>query len=159
HLGRLRAPGRAVAGAGLCAKGAGRGGRRLRDRDHRPAPRSDTARRARVRSAGFAHAQLTRSCMNKSALPLPSLAARWYVLVMTVIVSTLSIADRYVISTVLEPIRLELRLTDSNIAFLTGVSLAIFYVLFGLPLSWLVDRYSRRWIITASVIAWSFMTT
>jgi len=98
--------------------------------------------------------------MNDSSPPqYPSLATRWYVLVMTVIVYTLSIADRFVISTLLEPIRLELGLSDSGIAFLTGVSLAIFYVLFGLPLSWLVDRYSRRWIITLSVIAWSAMTT
>ncbi len=52
---------------------------------------------------------------------------------MMVLVYTLSIADRYVISTVLEPIRLELQLTDSGIAFLTGVSLALFYVVLGFP--------------------------
>src|SRR3954462_619458 len=89
----------------------------------------------------------------------PSLAARWYVLVMMMLVYTLSIADRYVISTVLEPIRLELHLTDSSIGFLTGVSLALFYVTFGFPISWLTDRSSRRNIIAASLIAWSVMTT
>jgi MFS family permease len=83
---------------------------------------------------------------------------RWYVLFAMVGVYTLSIADRYVISTVLEPIRLELHLTDSGIAFLTGVSLALFYVFFGFPLSWLIDRYSRRNIIAFSVVAWSVMT-
>ena len=89
----------------------------------------------------------------------PSLAARWYVLLMMMLVYTLSIADRYVISTVLEPIRLELHLTDSSIGFLTGVSLALFYVTFGFPISWLTDRSSRRNIIAASLIAWSVMTT
>ena len=84
---------------------------------------------------------------------------RWYVLLVMVGVYALSIADRYVISTLLEPIRLELQLTDSGIAFLTGVSLALFYVLFGFPMSWLIDRYSRRNIIALSVIAWSAMTT
>jgi len=83
---------------------------------------------------------------------------RWYVLFAMVAVYTLSIADRYVISTVLEPIRLELQLTDSGIAFLSGVSLALFYVFFGFPLSWLTDRSSRRNIIAASVIVWSAMT-
>ncbi len=87
-----------------------------------------------------------------------SLVARWYVLLMMVAVYTLSIADRYAISTVLEPIRLELHLTDSGIAFLTGTSLALFYVVFGFPLSWLTDRYSRRIILTCSVLAWSAMT-
>jgi len=76
--------------------------------------------------------------------------ARWYVLLMMVAVYSFSIADRYAISTVLEPIRLELHLTDSGIAFLTGTMLAFFYVLFGFPLSWLTDRYSRRIILTCS---------
>jgi len=88
-----------------------------------------------------------------------TLAARWYVLIMMCLVYTLSIADRYVISTVLEPIRLELELTDSSIAFLTGVSLALFYVTFGFPISYLLDRSSRRNIIAASLVAWSVMTT
>jgi MFS family permease len=88
-----------------------------------------------------------------------SLAYRWYVLVMMCLVYTLSIADRYVVSTVLEPMRIELHLTDRGIASLTAVSLAIFYVLFGFPLSWLIDRWSRRYILTISLVIWSAMTT
>ena len=87
-----------------------------------------------------------------------SLIARWYVLLMMVVVYTLSIADRYSVFTVMEPIRLELHLTDSGVAFLTGTMLAIFYVLFGFPLSWLIDRVSRRVVITFSVLGWSAMT-
>jgi len=83
---------------------------------------------------------------------------RWYVLIMMVLVYTLSIADRYVISTVLEPIRLELQLTDSGIAFLTGVALALFYVTMGFPLSWLIDRGNRRNIIAVCLVLWSAMT-
>jgi MFS family permease len=85
-------------------------------------------------------------------------ARRWYVLIMMVLVYTLSIADRYVISTVLEPIRLELQLTDSGIAFLTGVALALFYVTLGFPLSWLIDRGNRRNIIAVCLVLWSAMT-
>jgi MFS family permease len=87
-----------------------------------------------------------------------SLAERWYVAITMCAVYTLSICDRYSISTVLEPIRRELHLSDANIAFLTGVSLAIFYVIFGFPLSWLIDRKSRRAIIGACLIAWSALT-
>jgi MFS family permease len=83
---------------------------------------------------------------------------RWYVLIAMVLVYTLSIADRYSISTVLEPIRIELQLSDSRIAFLTGVSLALFYVFFGIPLSMLADRWNRRNIIAVSLVAWSVMT-
>ncbi len=85
-------------------------------------------------------------------------ATRWYVLLMMVLVYTLSIADRYVISTVLEPIRLELQLTDSGIAFLTGVALALFYVVLGFPISYLIDRGNRRNIIAICLILWSAMT-
>jgi MFS family permease len=89
---------------------------------------------------------------------LPSLATRWYVLLIVVLVYTMSIADRYSISTVQESIRLELHLSDSGVAFLTGVSLAFFYVFLGFPISWLIDRYSRRNIIALSLLAWSLMT-
>ena len=94
----------------------------------------------------------------KRPVPTTSLAQRWYVAVMMCLVYTLSICDRYSISTVLEPIRRELHLSDANIAFLTGVSLALFYVVFGFPLSWLIDRSSRRNIIGICLIAWSLLT-
>jgi len=88
----------------------------------------------------------------------PSALVRWYALVCMCLVYTVSIADRYVISTVLEPIRLELKLTDSGVAFLTGVSLSLFYVSFGIPLSLLVDRWNRCRIIAFCMTAWSALT-
>lgn len=87
-----------------------------------------------------------------------SLAGAWYVAVMMCVTYALNIADRYSISTVLEPIRLELHLSDASIAFLTGVSLAIFYVVLGFPVSWLIDRSSRRNIIAVSIALWSALT-
>lgn len=87
-----------------------------------------------------------------------STARRWYVLIIMCLVYTISIAHRYVISTVLEPIRIELNLTDSGVAFLTGVSLAFFYVSFGIPISMLTDRKNRRNIITLSMVVWSTLT-
>jgi MFS family permease len=83
---------------------------------------------------------------------------RWYALLVMVLVYTVSIADRYVISTVLEPIRLELHLSDSGVAFLTGVSLSLFYVSFGVPISLLADRLNRCKIIAFSMTAWSAFT-
>ena len=61
-------------------------------------------------------------------------------LILTCLIYAINIADRYVVSTVLEPIRLELRLDDAGVAFLTGAPLALFYVTFGIPISWLADR-------------------
>ncbi len=87
-----------------------------------------------------------------------SLGQRWYVLIIMMLAYTINIADRYVMSTVLEQIRLELKLTDSGVAFLTGVSLAFFYVIMGIPLSWIADRYNRRNLLAASITIWSAMT-
>jgi MFS family permease len=74
------------------------------------------------------------------------------------LIYAINIADRYVVSTVLEPIRLELHLTDVGVAFLTGVPLALFYVTFGIPISWLADRANRRNILAVSLIIWSGFT-
>ena len=87
-----------------------------------------------------------------------TLGLRWYVLFIMMLAYTINIADRYVMSTVLEPIRLELGLSDSGVAFLTGVSLALFYVTMGLPLSWIADRHNRRNLLAISMTIWSGMT-
>ena len=101
--------------------------------------------------------------MMASAAPITadsasSMRQRWYVLFIMMLAYTINIADRYVMSTVLEPIRLELGLTDSGVAFLTGVSLALFYVTMGLPLSWIADRHNRRNLLAISMTIWSGMT-
>ena len=83
---------------------------------------------------------------------------RWYVVIVMCLVYAVSIADRYVVSTVLEPIRLDLQLTDAGVGFLTGVPLGLFYVSFGIPMSWLADRKNRRNILAASLILWSGFT-
>ena len=49
-----------------------------------------------------------------SAAPTLS-RARWYVVLVFGLVYALNIADRYVVSTVLEPIRIEFGLSDSGV--------------------------------------------
>jgi len=86
------------------------------------------------------------------------LLQRWYVLIVMCAVYAINIAARYVVTTVFEPIRLELKLTDAGAAFLTGVPLALFYVSCGIPIAWLADRSNRRNIVAASLILWSGFT-
>jgi MFS family permease len=89
---------------------------------------------------------------------MPSLAARWYVLILMCAVYTLSITDRYMVTQVLEPIRLELHLTAGGVGALTGLWLGLFYITMGFPISWMIDRGSRRNIVAASIVGWSVMT-
>ena len=50
-------------------------------------------------------------------------------------VYAMNIADRFSIATLLEPIRQELHLSDSGIAFFTGFARAMFYVTVGIPIA------------------------
>ncbi len=86
-----------------------------------------------------------------------SAGQRWYVLIIMMLVYTISIADRYVLSTLLGPISKEFGLTDTQTAWL-GIPLALFYVGMGLPLAWLCDRTNRRNLLAISVAVWSAMT-
>ena len=83
---------------------------------------------------------------------------RWYVLAVLTVAYSLNIADRFSISTLIEPIRQELHLSDSGIAFLTGVALALFYVTVGIPIAEHADRVSRRNILAIAIAVWSGMT-
>lgn len=94
--------------------------------------------------------------------PLASAAAppdRWYVLAVLTAVYALNIADRFSISTVIEPIRQELHLSDGRVGFLTGVALGLFYVTLGIPIAAFADRANRRNILALALALWSAMTT
>jgi len=93
--------------------------------------------------------------------PPPEVGAprdRWYVLAVMTLVYALNIADRFSISTLIEPIRKELELSDKGIAFLTGSALAFFYVTVGIPVAALADRLNRRNILAVALFIWSGVT-
>jgi len=105
-----------------------------------------------------AASHLSSTTVDLTRSDAPTWVLRWYVLILTCLIYAINIADRYVVSTVLEPIRLELHLTDKGVGFLTGTPLAIFYVSFGIPISWMADRMNRRNILAVSLVVWSAFT-
>ena len=96
--------------------------------------------------------------ITSSAATLPAAWRRWYALGILTAVYISNIADRYVISTLIEPIKADLRLSDTAIGFLTGTALAIFYTGMGIPLGLIADRVERRKLIALSIGIWSVMT-
>src|ERR1700722_18617348 len=90
--------------------------------------------------------------------PVVISARAWYALVILALVYAVNIADRFVVSALIEPIKQELHLSDTAIGFLTGTALAIFYTGMGLPLGLIADRVDRRKLIALSVGIWSLMT-
>ena len=118
--------------------------------------------RQRALLRDIAHCILARNLSSNAIAParpeISSLTQRWYVLIVMCAVYAINIAARYVVTTVFEPIRLELHLTDTGAAFLTGIPLALFYVTCGIPIAWLADRSNRRNIVAGSLILWSGFT-
>lgn len=69
-----------------------------------------------------------------------------------------SFLDRIVVNLLVEPMRRDLGLGDTQISLLMGLSFAVFYTVCGLPLGWLADRCNRRSLIAAGITVWSLMT-
>lgn len=82
----------------------------------------------------------------------------WVLAVFTAVHCLLTI-DKSIMVVVLEPIRQEFSLSDTQLGLLTGFGFTIFFGLAGLPLGYLVDRWNRRNILAASVATFSLMTT
>ena len=53
-------------------------------------------------------------------------AGAWITLFLLTIVYIINMADRFVLSTLIEPIKHAFNLSDTSVGFLTGVALAIF---------------------------------
>jgi len=78
-----------------------------------------------------------------------------YALGLLLVVYTLNYVDRQILSILMEPIRRDLHLTDSQLGLLSGLGFALFYAAAGLPIARLADRASRKKIIAGSLALWS----
>ncbi|MEQ8745860.1 MFS transporter [Pyruvatibacter sp.] len=83
---------------------------------------------------------------------------RRYALFMLVVVYTSSFVDRQIMGVLLEPVKLDLGLSDTQMGFMTGLAFALFYATLGMPVAFLADRWNRRNIIAIAVAIWSLMT-
>jgi MFS family permease len=70
----------------------------------------------------------------------------------------LSFVDRNVLAILVGPIRQEFAISDFQFSILHGWAFTLFYIVLGVPIGWLADRFSRRWIILGGVTFWSAMT-
>jgi MFS family permease len=69
-----------------------------------------------------------------------------------------SFIDRYILGLLIDPIKADLGLSDTQIGLLLGPAFAIFYATMGLPLGYLADRVKRVWIVAVGVFVWSLAT-
>jgi len=66
--------------------------------------------------------------------------------------------DRQIPSMLVEPIKQDFNLTDSQIALLGGAAFSIFYAVMALPIGYAVDRYQRTKVLGIGIFLWSLMT-
>ena len=82
----------------------------------------------------------------------------WTVVAILVATAVLSYTDRQVLSLLVDPIRADLGISDTEISLLLGTAFAVVYGLAGIPIGLLADRTSRRNLIFVGVVVWSLGT-
>ncbi len=88
----------------------------------------------------------------------PSEARGWLVTFILLIAFTFSFVDRQVLNLLVEPIRQDLQVSDTQISFLQGLAFALTYILMSVPIGRMVDRFNRVHIMIGGVLVWSATT-
>ncbi|WP_420559803.1 spinster family MFS transporter [Tepidicaulis sp.] len=83
---------------------------------------------------------------------------RSYALGILVLGYTSSHVDRNIVGILVEPLKADLLLSDTQIGFLSGIAFALFYATLGIPIAIWADRSNRRNIIAGAIAIWSAMT-
>lgn len=88
----------------------------------------------------------------------PTPARSWFAVAVLTLGYVVSFVDRTILSLMIDPIKADLGLTDTQIALLQGLAFGLFYTAMGLPIGWLVDRVSRKRVIGVGVTVWCLAT-
>jgi MFS transporter, Spinster family, sphingosine-1-phosphate transporter len=78
-----------------------------------------------------------------------------YLLVTLMIILAFNYVDRLALGIVLQDIKKDLALTDTQLGLLTGMAFAFFYATMGIPIARWADRGNRITIITLTTALWS----
>jgi predicted MFS family arabinose efflux permease len=89
---------------------------------------------------------------------VPRSGYRHYVLAVLLGGYLVNSLDRSILSLLIEPIRLEFGLSDTQLGVLSGLAFALFYSALAIPIAALADRWNRRNVLALSVLLWTFMT-
>ena len=87
-----------------------------------------------------------------------SMGTAWYMVVLCMIAYLFSFVDRQIVALLIEPIRADLEISDTQFSLIHGLAFAIFYAVMGLPIARLADTKSRPVIIAIGIAVWSVAT-
>lgn len=88
----------------------------------------------------------------------PPARQAWYCVFALALAVLVNFLDRGILTLLVEPIKRDLHLTDVQMSLIMGFAFSFFYTLLGLPIARLVDRASRKLILTAGITLWCLMT-
>jgi MFS family permease len=83
----------------------------------------------------------------------------WYTLLLLHVAYVCSFVDRTLLSMLVAPIKADLGLSDTQMSLLIGPAFSVFYVVAGIPIARLSDRYVRRNVIIIGIVLWSIATS
>jgi MFS family permease len=91
-------------------------------------------------------------------LAWPERRRAYYTLVVLTLALLIATIDKGILSVLVEYIKRDLHVTDTEFSVLSGFAFVFFYALLGLPIARLADRHSRRLIIGIGIAFWSVTT-
>ena len=71
---------------------------------------------------------------------------------------TFNFIDRTIIATIGQAIKVDLKLTDTQLGLLGGLYFALLYTILGIPIARMAERWNRVTIISVSLVVWSGFT-
>ena len=81
--------------------------------------------------------------------------AAWWALILLTATYTFSFVDRQIINLLVDPIRADLSLSDSEVSFLQGLAFVMPYVLLSIPIGRIVDRANRIRVLIIGILVWT----
>lgn len=81
--------------------------------------------------------------------------AAWWALALLTATYTFSFIDRQIINLLVDPIRTDLSLSDSQVSFLQGLAFVLPYVILSIPLGRIVDRANRIRVLVIGILVWT----
>ena len=88
----------------------------------------------------------------------PKPAYAWYVVGVLMLAYILSYVDRTILTLLVDPIKNDIGLSDTEVSLLHGLAFALFYTIMGFPIGRLADNGHRVGIIGVGVALWSLAT-
>lgn len=81
-----------------------------------------------------------------------------YVIGVLLLMYVFAYMDRNVLALMVDPIKASLQISDVQFSLVHGVAFGAFYAVFGLPMGYIVDRFSKRWVLFWGISVWSVAT-